>query len=65
VYLCTHVEVIQRGFIILFLNYLKVMAKKNAKKTNLVGKEKKETFTVTAREWSEEELIARFTQLGL
>ena len=41
------------------------MAKKNAKKTNLVGKEKKETFTVTAREWSEEELIARFTELGL
>ena len=41
------------------------MAKKNARKTNLVGKEEKEAFTVTAREWSEEELIARFTELGL
>jgi hypothetical protein len=41
------------------------MAIKNAKKTNIVGKEKKLEFTVTAREWSEEELIARFTELGL
>jgi hypothetical protein len=41
------------------------MAKKIAKKTNKVGKGKKEAFTVTAREWSEEELIARFTELGL
>lgn len=41
------------------------MAKKNCKKSNRVGKEKNEAFTVTAREWSEEELIARFTELGL
>ena len=41
------------------------MAKEIKKKSSKVGKEKKETFTVTAREWSEEELIARFTELGL
>lgn len=41
------------------------MKKKIAKKSNQVGKEKKLEFTVTAREWSEEELIARFTELGL
>ena len=41
------------------------MAKKFAKKANRVDKEKKLEFTVTAREWSEEELIARFTELGL
>lgn len=41
------------------------MAKKKCKKSNHVGKEKKETFTVSAHEWSEEQLIARFTELGL
>jgi len=41
------------------------MAKKKSKKSNHVGKEDKEAITVTAREWSEEELIARFTELGL
>lgn len=41
------------------------MAKKFAKKADRVGKEKKEAFTVTSREWNEEELIARFTELGL
>lgn len=41
------------------------MAKKFAKKSNQVDKEKKEAFTATAREWSEEELIAKFTELGL
>ena len=41
------------------------MTKKNFKKSNRVGKEMNETFTVTACEWSEEELIARFTELGL
>jgi len=40
------------------------MAKETKKKATKSSKVKGRPFTITAREWSEEELKARFEQLG-
>ena len=40
------------------------MAKETKKKSTKSSEVKGRAFTVTAREWSEEELKARFEQLG-
>lgn len=41
------------------------MEKETKKRATKSSEVKGRSFTVTAREWSEEELIARFTELGL
>ena len=41
------------------------MSKETKRRATKISEEKGKAFTVTAREWSEEELIARFTELGL